>query len=72
MRRGRTVFAAVCAGCHTLTGHDSRAPGGDLAMAKLSTRAIVSFVHLMPVHLTGANVSAVAAYVHATAVRPDH
>src|SRR5690242_7664683 len=53
-RRGRTVFVAACASCHTLTGHDSRARGGDLAIAELSTRAIVSFANVMPVHLTRA------------------
>src|SRR5689334_8242240 len=38
--RGKDVFAVACASCHTLTGHDSRARGGDLAMARLSTRSI--------------------------------
>jgi mono/diheme cytochrome c family protein len=68
-QRGRTVFAASCAGCHTLTGHDSRAPGGDLAIAKLSSTVIESFVRVMPVHLSAADVHAVAAYIHAAAIR---
>lgn len=61
------MFAAACANCHTLTGRDSHAPGGDLAIAKLSSRDIASFVHVMPVHLSRAHADAVAAYVHATA-----
>ena len=63
------VFAAACASCHTLTGHDSRAPGGDLAIAKLSAADIASFVRVMPVHLSTAEVNAVAAYVHTAATK---
>lgn len=69
--RGRAVFTAVCAGCHTLTGRDSRAPGGDLAIAKLSAADIASFVRVMPVHLSPAQVHAVAAYVHTAALRSN-
>ncbi len=67
LQRGRTVFAGACAGCHTVTGRDSHTRGGDLAIAKLSARDIASFVRVMPVHLTRADVNAVAAYVHASA-----
>ncbi|MGH3010140.1 MAG: c-type cytochrome [Gaiellaceae bacterium] len=70
-QRGSTVFAAACAGCHTLTGHDTSAGGGDLAIAKLSTSDIESFVRVMPVRLSPAAVDAVAAYVHAAATRPS-
>lgn len=66
---GKAVFASACAGCHTLTGRDSRAPGGDLAIARLSAADIASFVRVMPVHLSLAQVDAVAAYVHAAAMR---
>jgi len=66
-QRGRAVFSASCAACHTLTGRDSRARGGDLAIAKLSAADIASFVRVMPVHLSPAEVDAVAAYVHAAA-----
>jgi mono/diheme cytochrome c family protein len=59
------VFAAACAGCHTLTGHDMQVPGGDLAIARLSVRDLESFVLVMPVRLTRTDVAAVAAYVHA-------
>jgi mono/diheme cytochrome c family protein len=69
VERGSAVFVGACARCHTLTGHDSAAPGGDLATVRLSTPAIESFVHVMPVHLTGAEIAAVAAYVHAEAAR---
>jgi mono/diheme cytochrome c family protein len=67
--RGRALFNRACSGCHTLTGHDSRAPGGDLAIAELSVADIDSFVRVMPVHLSSAQVDAVAAYVHAVAAR---
>jgi hypothetical protein len=53
------------ASCHTLIGRDSHAPGGDLAIAELSARDIASFVHVMPVHLSLADVDAVAFFVHA-------
>ncbi len=68
-QRGAAVFVAACARCHTLTGHDSRAAGGDLAIAELSAGAVESFVHVMPVHLTRAEEAAVAAYVDAAAAR---
>jgi len=72
-QRGKTVFAAACSSCHTLTGHDSHAPGGDLAIARLSTKAVASFVRVMPVHLSAADAYAVATYVHeAMTVRSKH
>src|ERR1700746_1020267 len=64
-QRGRAVFAAACAGCHTLTGHDTHAPGAALAIASRSPSEIASFVRVMPVRLSRAEVDAVAAYVHA-------
>jgi len=64
---GKAVFASACAGCHTLTGHDTRAPGGDLAVAKLSEATILSFVRVMPVRITEGDSRAVAAYVAAVA-----
>jgi hypothetical protein len=67
LQRGRAVFASACANCHTAIGRDSRAPGGDLAVAKLSERDIASFVRVMPVRLSQADVHAVSAYVHAAA-----
>lgn len=67
LRRGKTVFASACTRCHTLTGRDTTAPGGDLAIGDLSTRDIASFARVMPVHLSRADVTAVAAYVHSAA-----
>lgn len=66
------MFARACAGCHTLTGHDTSVPGGDLAMQKLSVADIESFVRVMPVRLTRADADAVAAYVHDQASRAGH
>ncbi|MBV8479100.1 MAG: cytochrome c [Actinobacteria bacterium] len=66
---GKAVFASSCSGCHTLTGHDTEARGGDLAIAKLSAADIESFVRVMPVHLRPAQEAAVAAYVHEEALR---
>jgi mono/diheme cytochrome c family protein len=62
--RGRSVFASACAGCHTLTGHDTRARGGDLAIAPLSAAEVASFARVMPVRLSRADLAAVAAYIH--------
>ena len=67
LRQGRAVYEESCAGCHTLTGRDSNAAGGDLAIARLPPADIRSFVRVMPVHLSHAEVDAVAAYVHAAA-----
>jgi mono/diheme cytochrome c family protein len=61
------VFASSCADCHTLTGHDTRSSGGDLAVAKLSEATILSFVRVMPVRISAADGRAVAAYVAAVA-----
>jgi len=72
VERGSAVFAGACASCHTLTGHDTRAPGGDLAIAKLSASAIATFIRVMPVHLTRTDAHAVAEYVHDAAARPHH
>lgn len=70
---GKKVFARACAGCHTLTGHDTRVPGGDLAMQVLSVADIESFVRVMPGRrLTPADAAAVAAYVHDQATRFEH
>ncbi len=49
LTRGRRVFAASCSGCHTLTGHPTSAPGGDLGSLLLSTADVESFAAIMPV-----------------------
>jgi mono/diheme cytochrome c family protein len=66
------VFAVDCAACHTLAGRDSRASGGDLAIANLTVADIASFVRVMPVHLSPADVEAVAAYVRAASAKTRH
>jgi mono/diheme cytochrome c family protein len=67
------VFNTACATCHTLTGHDTPAQGGDLAIAPLSRHTIASFIHIMPVHLARADSAAVAAYIqHTQTTRPQH
>jgi mono/diheme cytochrome c family protein len=63
--KGRALFSQSCSGCHTLTGDDTRTTGGDLAIADLSIGDIASFIRVMPVRLTTAQVDAVAVYVHA-------
>lgn len=66
--RGRVLFEHDCARCHTLTGHDTNAPGGDLREGHLDAAAVASFARVMPVkpRLDAADLRAVAAYV----VRP--
>jgi mono/diheme cytochrome c family protein len=49
LTHGRHVFAAACSGCHTLTGHPTSAPGGDLGSLLLSTADVESFAAIMPV-----------------------
>jgi mono/diheme cytochrome c family protein len=71
LRRGSTIFAASCSGCHTLAGRESGASGGDLVTAHLSVAALVSFTRAMPARrpLTRAEVLEVAEFVHAVADR---
>lgn len=63
--RGRVVFQRSCSGCHTLTGHDTNAPGGDLRVGHLTATEVASFVRVMPVRppLDAADTRAVARYV---------
>ena len=63
--RGRVVFQHDCARCHTLTGRDTSAVGGDLRLGRLDAAAIASFARVMPVAkpLGAADIRAVAAYV---------
>jgi len=60
---GRAVFGRACSQCHTLTGHDVNIDGGDLAVGHLSRAQVESFTTIMPVHLTPAEIHAVAGYV---------
>ena len=63
------IFAHSCGGCHTLTGHDTDADGGDLAIGHLSVADIVSFTEVMPTRprLSRADAVSVAEYVRAVA-----
>jgi mono/diheme cytochrome c family protein len=63
------IFAHSCGGCHTLTGHDTDADGGDLAIDHLSVADIVSFTDVMPnrPRLSRADAVRVAEYVRAAA-----
>ena len=63
------IFAHSCGGCHTLTGHDTGADGGDLAIGHLSVADIVSFTEVMPnrPRLSRADAVSVAEYVRAVA-----
>ncbi|MGZ4370235.1 MAG: c-type cytochrome [Gaiellaceae bacterium] len=69
LRAGREIYARSCAGCHTLNGRESGAPGGDLVNTNLSLGDLASFARAMPVRppLTVAQSNAVARYVHAVA-----
>ena len=64
---GRAVFERSCAQCHTLTGHDTNVPGGDLRVGRLTTAEIASFVRVMPIRppLDARDTQAVARYVAA-------
>jgi mono/diheme cytochrome c family protein len=63
--RGRHVFVRSCAGCHTLTGHDTGASGGDLRATRLSAADVTSFARVMPIRppLSAADARAVGRYV---------
>ena len=65
--RGHAIFEQECSSCHTLTGHDTRIDGGDLAIARLRVADIASFARVMPVRrpLSNADAVAVARYVRA-------
>ncbi|MGZ4333237.1 MAG: c-type cytochrome [Gaiellaceae bacterium] len=62
---GRAIFRSSCARCHTLTGHDTNATGGDLRVGRLSAADVASFVRVMPIEppLDRADTRAVARYV---------
>jgi mono/diheme cytochrome c family protein len=71
---GAAIFARSCGGCHTLTGHDTGADGGDLALGRLSVADLVSFTEVMPnrPRLSRADAITVAEFVRAAAVRHRH
>jgi mono/diheme cytochrome c family protein len=61
------IFERSCASCHTLTGHDTSAAGGDLRATRLTAADVASFARVMPVHppLSAADARAVGRYVAA-------
>jgi mono/diheme cytochrome c family protein len=63
--QGREIFERSCARCHTLAGHDTDAPGGDLRAAGLDAADVASFARVMPVEppLSAAAARAVGRYV---------
>ena len=66
---GSAVFSSACSRCHTLTGHDTGAPGGDLAVRRMRRSDLESFARVMPVSLTPAQLRAVAGYVESSQAR---
>ncbi len=71
LQLGRRIYDRSCAACHTLSGHEHGAAGGDLAVADLTVDDIASFARIMPLTrpLTPTDVTAVARYIFATARR---
>jgi mono/diheme cytochrome c family protein len=66
---GKALYAKDCESCHTLTGRDQGAMGGDLGVPHLSVADLASFARTMPVRppLNEAQANAVARYVHSRA-----
>jgi mono/diheme cytochrome c family protein len=64
---GSRLFARECAGCHSLSGRERGAMGGDLAVLLLSSRDLVSFESVMPTpdRVSAAEAKSIAAYVRA-------
>jgi len=46
---GRRLFAGACGACHTLTGHDTHANGGDLGLLQMTQAQMLSFARIMPI-----------------------
>jgi len=70
LARGHDIFVQRCTHCHTLTGHDTGADGGDLGLPRLSVGDLASFAAVMPLDppLSREDLRAVARYVHARAL----
>ncbi len=64
LAEGRKLFAVACAGCHTLTGHDTHADGGDLGLLQLTRAQLLSFARIMPIPpMRGDKLRTIASYV---------
>ena len=48
LAEGRRLFAGACGACHTLTGHDTHADGGDLGLLHMTQAQMLSFALIMP------------------------
>jgi mono/diheme cytochrome c family protein len=68
---GRKIFASQCSGCHTLSGREQGAVGGDLVLAHLRVKDLASFARVMPTkpRLSSAAANAVALYIASVARR---
>jgi hypothetical protein len=66
---GHGIYTHSCANCHSLTGHDTHAPGGDILNPNLTITDLASFARTMPVRppLTTADDEAVARYIYIAA-----
>lgn len=72
---GAALFRQDCAGCHSLTGHNSaRRQGGDLLALRVDAPAMLEFVTEMPVRrpLSSQQARTVAAYVLAVEAAHRH
>jgi mono/diheme cytochrome c family protein len=71
---GGRIYTRSCSTCHSLTGHNTHAAGGDLVNANLTIADLASFARTMPVRppLTTADADAVARYIYATAHPGQH
>ena len=65
LAQGRQIFASQCSSCHTLTGREHGASGGDLVLAHLQEQDLASFARVMPTKrpLSAEDARAVASYV---------
>jgi len=62
--QGRKLYVHACAVCHTLTGHDTHAEGGDLGVLEMSEAQMVSFARIMPIpKMTKGELRMLARYV---------
>jgi mono/diheme cytochrome c family protein len=69
--KGHRIFDSQCSSCHSLTGHERGAVGGDLVLAHLKEKDVASFARVMPTNkpLSQPEARAVASYVVSVADR---
>lgn len=63
--RGQKLFASQCSGCHTVSGREHGAVGGDLVLTHLDRQDLASFARVMPTtrRLSPLDAAAVASYI---------